>query len=177
MAQFSLDACDVRITAGRPDFVRHFNFSASHNQQSNVAFIDAISVDRRHICVCENFYIHMNEEAKPLRDLAFRLFDKFGRLRPEFVENERKRGTGVWGRELDEGVLLYVTSVRVAPEVSGVCRAYCQVVDTSSDLDTVQEARGRVVPLGGARTVQVCTPWNVPRRLAFSYGGSAGREV
>ena len=43
----------------------------------------------------------------------------------EFVENEYHKGSGVWGRELDEGMLLYALSVLVEKEVSAISLAGC----------------------------------------------------
>ena len=50
-----------------------------------------------------------------------KLFDKFGRIKPELVDNVHKRGTGVWGRDLEEGKLLYITDVNVLARVSAPC--------------------------------------------------------
>ncbi|KAJ7721720.1 hypothetical protein DFH07DRAFT_760315 [Mycena maculata] len=45
--------------------------------------------------------------------IASTLFDKYGEIRPWLVDDEYHKGSGVWGRELNEGRLVFVISVSV----------------------------------------------------------------
>jgi GNAT superfamily N-acetyltransferase len=45
--------------------------------------------------------------------MALGLFDRYGRLRPEFLEHPFKKGSGIWGDELSSGNLLLLDEVTV----------------------------------------------------------------
>lgn len=55
----------------------------------------------------------MEEPTRETHDLAFDLFDRYGRLNTEFYEHDINKGTGVWGKELDRGDLLLFEEIRV----------------------------------------------------------------
>lgn len=50
-----------------------------------------------------------------LFDLVFSLFDRFGRFKPAFQSHPLKRGSGVWGRELDLGNIVILDSMVIHP--------------------------------------------------------------
>ncbi|MCJ1359484.1 MAG: hypothetical protein MMC33_009486, partial [Icmadophila ericetorum] len=64
----------------------------------------AFLIDREPIR--DDFYTHMEEPVQELSDLAYELFDRFGRVKAEFIEHPCKKGTGIWGEELNRGMLL-----------------------------------------------------------------------
>ncbi|KXX78615.1 hypothetical protein MMYC01_204488 [Madurella mycetomatis] len=57
----------------------------------------------------------MELPSQEVADLAFGLFDRYGRLDHDYYEHEFRKGTGVWGKELDEGDLLLFKSLKVDP--------------------------------------------------------------
>lgn len=61
----------------------------------------------------ESFWFEMEECAQETYDLAYDLFDRYGRLNPEFYEHVTRKGTGVWGNELDHGDLLLFEQLTV----------------------------------------------------------------
>ncbi|KAF5008711.1 hypothetical protein FDECE_5019 [Fusarium decemcellulare] len=61
------------------------------------------------------FWTAMEEPDKITSDLAFDLFDRFGRLDPQFYEHPTKKGTGVWNTELDTGDILLIEHIDVRP--------------------------------------------------------------
>ncbi|KAH8756589.1 hypothetical protein F5883DRAFT_503515 [Diaporthe sp. PMI_573] len=61
----------------------------------------------------ESFWTNMEEPTQETSDLAFDLFDRYGRLNPEFYEHDINKGTGVWGKELDHGDILLFDVLRV----------------------------------------------------------------
>lgn len=65
----------------------------------------------------ESFWLEMESPAQETHDLAFDLFDRYGRLNPEFYDHDVNKGSGVWGNELDRGDLLLF-------EMLGVDSAY-----------------------------------------------------
>ena len=122
-----LDDCvilsEVEPHHEHPSVLKHIVLKAMHPQEGELGALVALQIDRRR-CRGE-FLVIMDEESQELCEFAVTLFDKNGRLKPEFVENEYHKGSGVWGRELDEGMLLYVLSVLVEKEVSAISLAGC----------------------------------------------------
>ncbi|KAI0360797.1 hypothetical protein OH77DRAFT_1586334 [Trametes cingulata] len=112
---FSLEQCQVKFTSEAhdeyPRVFKNVYVDALHPREGRVGSLVALQVDRER---CRGSLLEiMDEESQELSDFALTLFDKFGRLKPELAENEYLKGTGVWGRELDQGPILYVLSVDV----------------------------------------------------------------
>lgn len=61
----------------------------------------------------ESFWAEMEAPTQDTHNLAFELFDRYGRLNPELYEHDVNKGTGVWGTELDRGDLLIIETVQV----------------------------------------------------------------
>jgi len=55
----------------------------------------------------------MEEPCQELSMVAFGLFDRYGRLKRELKDHPIRKGTGVWGSELDLGPLFIIESVCV----------------------------------------------------------------
>jgi len=64
----------------------------------------------------ESFWLEMEHPTQETRDLTFELFDRYGRFNREYYEHEFRKGTGVWGNELDYGDLLLFEELEVDPE-------------------------------------------------------------
>lgn len=60
-----------------------------------------------------DFWTCMEEPSQELSDLGFGLFDRYGRLQRIYVDHEVKKGTGVWGAELDDGNMFLIETVCV----------------------------------------------------------------
>ncbi|KAI0701641.1 hypothetical protein C8Q76DRAFT_825149 [Earliella scabrosa] len=107
-----LDDCvilsEVEPHHEHPSVLKQIVLKAMHPQDGELGALVALQIDRRR-CRGE-FLVIMDEESQELCEFAN------GRLKSEFVENEYHKGSGVWGRELDEGMLLYVLSVLVEKE-------------------------------------------------------------
>ncbi|KAH9849666.1 hypothetical protein C2E23DRAFT_356962 [Lenzites betulinus] len=118
---YGLDACNSAVlprpmysqdihrkTSGSPSdpevhHGRRCSFRTGHHRQP------ACSGDQ-----CRSDFLEiMDEDSQELQEFSSALFDKFGRLQREIIDNEHLKGSGVWGRELDEGTLLYIFSVEV----------------------------------------------------------------
>lgn len=61
----------------------------------------------------ESFWLEMEEPTQETHDLAFDLFDRYGRLNPGFHNHVVNKGSGVWGNELDHGDLLLFEELKV----------------------------------------------------------------
>ena len=99
-----------------PAIMTDITFKAYNSQLRCVAKLYARQIDREPSRVRGDFLRVMDMTELPT--LAQVLFDKFGRLKNEHVENDYHKGTGVWGHELDGGLLIHVMNIHVEPEVS-----------------------------------------------------------
>ncbi|KAI1109215.1 hypothetical protein F5Y14DRAFT_444878 [Nemania sp. NC0429] len=61
------------------------------------------------------FWYHMEALCEESSSLAFELFDRYGRLNREYDEHEIRKGSGVWGRELDHDDILIIEIIDVEP--------------------------------------------------------------
>jgi GNAT superfamily N-acetyltransferase len=59
------------------------------------------------------FYDDMEEPTSETSELAFDIFDRYGRLRKEFKSHSVKKGTGLWQDEFDNGDLLLFEQLRI----------------------------------------------------------------
>ena len=80
-------------------------------KEQEVAWCNAFIIDRRSIR--DNFYTEMEEPNQELSALAFTMFDRWGCLKSELQDHCVKKGSGVWGSELDNGKFLEVEYIRV----------------------------------------------------------------
>ncbi|KAK3896882.1 hypothetical protein C8A05DRAFT_20243 [Staphylotrichum tortipilum] len=76
-----------------------------------VAYCDAKLIRRQHIKSA--FWAEMEGPSEETSDLAFELFDRYGRLNREHYDHEMGKGSGVWGQELDHGDILLFESLSV----------------------------------------------------------------
>lgn len=53
-----------------------------------------------------SFWLEMEEPSQETADLAFELFDRYGRLQTDYYNHDILKGTGAWGEELNHGDLL-----------------------------------------------------------------------
>lgn len=58
-----------------------------------------------------NFYFHMEEPTQQMCEFAYDLFDRWGCIKDDFLHHPIKRGTGVWGNELNEGEILFLNCI------------------------------------------------------------------
>lgn len=61
----------------------------------------------------ESFWVEMEDPTQETHDLAFDLFDRYGRLNRVFYDHVVNKGSGVWGNELDHGDLLLFEELKV----------------------------------------------------------------
>ncbi len=81
---------------------------------SQIGICDSKLIKRRRIT--SNFWVEMEELTRETSDLAFELFDRYGRLEPKYYKHDFKRGTGAWGPELDSGDILLFESLSIASQ-------------------------------------------------------------
>jgi hypothetical protein len=62
------------------------------------------------------FWRDTEEPCQELSKVAFQLFDRYGRLKKEFKDHPIRKGTGVWGSELDLGSFFVIEDLQVDKE-------------------------------------------------------------
>lgn len=82
-----------------------------HGKPKNVAYCEAKLIRRGQMR--DDFHGQMERPSTETSKLAFDLFDRYGRLRPEFKAHSVIKGSGVWGQELDHGDMLLIEEVFV----------------------------------------------------------------
>ncbi|KAH8589032.1 hypothetical protein B0O99DRAFT_637908 [Bisporella sp. PMI_857] len=63
-----------------------------------------------------SFWRDMEEPCQGLSEIAFELFDRYGRLRKELKDHPIQKGTGVWGSELDLGSFFVIEDLLIDKE-------------------------------------------------------------
>ncbi|KAK8029310.1 hypothetical protein PG991_006366 [Apiospora marii] len=63
-----------------------------------------------------HFWQDMEEVSRESCDMAFDLFDRYGRVERKYIEPGFRQGSGVGGRELDHGDILLIEKLRVESE-------------------------------------------------------------
>lgn len=126
---FTLDDCIAAFTVEEdydyPHILKRINCEVEHPTHPNVASLSAFQIDRRR---CRGQFLQvMDDESQELHEFSVKLFNKFGHLKPELVDNDYHKGTGCWGREMDRGMLIYVESIEVNPSVSMNMRRGCRM--------------------------------------------------
>jgi GNAT superfamily N-acetyltransferase len=87
-------------------FVSHTRGSPDPTEHKQIGFCDGKLIRREKIR--DVFYSSMEEPSEETCLLAFDLFDRYGRLRPEFKKHPVRKGSGVWNEELDVGDILLI---------------------------------------------------------------------
>ncbi len=134
MTTSSLDQYSVKFSGvphlEYPDELKHILVKVVQSTDREVGRLEALQIKRccgpagtDEACIFEI----LDDEGPELARFARTLFEVedetfgHGHLRSELVNHEYLRGTGVWGRELDRGMLIYVQNVRIYDKV---CRAH-----------------------------------------------------
>ena len=115
-----INDCKVTFTAladdESPAVLKNIEATVNHPQHGDIASLQAIQINRHR---CRGMFLEaMDENSDELLQFGTKLFDKKGQMRPWLVESEYHKGTGCWGFELNEGMLVYIMSIEVKPTVS-----------------------------------------------------------
>lgn len=109
-----------------------------------VGFCEAKLIDRNYIRA--TFHRDMEEPSNDTATVVgFGVFNRWGCLKPEFLTHPVKKGTGVWGPELNEGrfLLIETLSVEEAYQRKGYGKKLFQEVWGKAQDLTVQEDKDR----------------------------------
>lgn len=86
----------------------------SHSSPEKIGWCKASLINKTRVAGC--FWEIMGDLNDPETDIAFELFDRFGRLQPCYKIHPFKKGSGVWGDEVDDGDILLIQYLRVLPQ-------------------------------------------------------------
>lgn len=112
--------CTTKLTSKKhyeyPLALKEIVVKVSHpDHDGQVATLDALLINR--FKLMGDFLSVMDEESDELQKFAFGVFDMEGKIKSKLVEHEHHKGSGCWGRELNDGMLIYVSTIHVEPEV------------------------------------------------------------
>ncbi|KAB8225615.1 hypothetical protein BDV33DRAFT_231025 [Aspergillus novoparasiticus] len=94
------------------------------DEHSEFDWLEVIEVEESGHCrallvrkseIMDTFWDDMEAPEHQLAELAFKLFDRFGSLKPHFKEHPLKRGSRVWGDELKYSDILLIHKLEVSP--------------------------------------------------------------
>jgi hypothetical protein len=115
-----INDCKATFTASADDesprVLKHIEATVKHPQHGDIASLTAVQINRNR---CRGMFLEvMDEHSDELLQFGTKLFDKKGKIRPWLVQSEYHKGTGCWGFELNEGMVVYILSMDVKPAVS-----------------------------------------------------------
>jgi hypothetical protein len=120
MSSIDLNRCEVTFEATpddeNPEVMTRITLHVNYPEHGSIAKLSAYKIDRT---ACRgSFLAVMDENSDELHQFSVALFDKNGFVRSWLVDGGRRSGTGCWGRELDEGALIYLMDMSVETNVS-----------------------------------------------------------
>ncbi|KDQ62412.1 hypothetical protein JAAARDRAFT_54366 [Jaapia argillacea MUCL 33604] len=101
-----------------PRHLTRIEITVKHpNHHAQVASLSALHIRREFMR--GRFLEVMDEESQELHEFSATLFDKNGFLRPWLIENQYHNGTGIWGREVDQRSIVYLSELEVDKDLRG----------------------------------------------------------
>ncbi|KAJ7746590.1 hypothetical protein B0H16DRAFT_1320895 [Mycena metata] len=95
-----------------PETLQLLTLSILHPKHGKLGDVTAVLVNSR----CSNLFLEVMDIDTELFTIGSAIFDKYGEIRPWLVDGEYSKGSGVWGRELNDGKLFFVFCVSVEPQ-------------------------------------------------------------
>ncbi|KAJ7510312.1 hypothetical protein B0H11DRAFT_1183595 [Mycena galericulata] len=95
-----------------PDTLELLELSIRHPKYSEIGTVTAVLIHRGR-CYSDGMFLEVMDADGELFTIASTLFDKYGQVRSWLVDDEYHKGSGVWGRELNAGRLVFVFCVSV----------------------------------------------------------------
>ena len=116
LANFTPADCKATLKSKKhhdyPQSMRYLTVTVTHPQLGKIADLQAVLIDRSAMPQGE-FLGMMDDESDDLQKLALGVFDLEANVKDSIVYDEHHRGTGCWGPELDDGRILYISTVQV----------------------------------------------------------------
>ncbi|KAJ7677371.1 hypothetical protein B0H17DRAFT_1079548 [Mycena rosella] len=104
----------------QPDTLELLTLTVQHPTFKEIGSVTALRVRHR----CYGIFLEVMDIDTELFTIGSAIFDKYGEIRPWLVDNEYHKGSGVWGRELNEGRLIFVICVSLKPSMNRFFQLY-----------------------------------------------------
>lgn len=99
----------------------HLSGRVTHPRHGSIAFLDGYAIQRRHEWVeAGNFMRTMHGENLELKLLTHQVFDNLLEVYPWIYNDTRRSGSGVWGKELNEGDIFFIEFIKVDDKVNDI---------------------------------------------------------
>lgn len=107
--------CDFKFKVeahfAHPEELKHVSLKMLDKTGLEVATLRAMIFNRR--LLKTRFHQTLDEDDDETAEFSQKLFDKFGCIQRLLIDDEYHKGTGVWGTELDQGMIIYIFGVYV----------------------------------------------------------------
>lgn len=117
---FRLDDCSFSFSMkgndDHPRIFRNINMKVTHPKLGRIGSLYAVKI-MRHLCG-NSFLGVMDDHSDELQKFAVAFFDKNGHVKPWLYRPGVRRGTGAWGKEIDNSTIVYVLDMLVNKKVS-----------------------------------------------------------
>ena len=124
----------------------------------------AMLIDREQIRA--GFHRDMEEPNNDTASVGFGVFDRWGCLRPELQNHPIKKGTGVWGPELNDGRFLQIETLLIKEEYQRKgygTKLFHQVWEKAQDLAIQEDKERKAARKKGLESIWKDTPAGVSR--------------
>jgi hypothetical protein len=98
-----------------PRALTHISLTVTGENREKVATVSALNINR--YALYDRFHQIMDEDEAELAEFSTTLFDKFGRVQSHLIDDDYHKGSGVWGRELNDGMMVFIFHVTVEEPV------------------------------------------------------------
>jgi hypothetical protein len=106
---------DVEPHFGRSRFISRVDLAVIDRKRTQIARGYGMIINRSRMG--DAFHQIMDEDDAETASFSLTIFDKFGRIKSRLVDDEYHKGSGVWGRELNEGMIIFIYEIEVEPPV------------------------------------------------------------
>ncbi|KAJ7284692.1 hypothetical protein C8J57DRAFT_1053132 [Mycena rebaudengoi] len=92
-----------------PNTLKLLTLTVNHPEKKEIVLVSAVLMKHR----CYGQFLEVMDIDSELFSIGSALFNKYGEIRPWLVDNEFHKGSGAWGRELNDGRLVFLLAVSV----------------------------------------------------------------
>lgn len=128
-------------------WLKSLNISIKANDAADspqVGYCTAKIIDREQIRA--SFHRDMEEPSNDTATMGFSVFDRWGCLKSEFLNHPVKKGSGVWGPELNDGRILLIETLSIQDEYQRKgygTKLFHQIWDKAQSLSSQEENKRR----------------------------------
>ncbi|EIM82026.1 uncharacterized protein STEHIDRAFT_171625 [Stereum hirsutum FP-91666 SS1] len=134
-------------------FILEHTVLLSSKPTKYIASAASLIIDKDSLARQGNWHGAMDIHSQETETFSYALFDSSAKLRLEWIDSEAKKGTGIWGHELDEGAIIFIETIEVHKEYRkrGLCSWLIQQVLSSEHVTACQFAYAWPTPLYPSR--------------------------